>query len=373
MGNNPLIYSDPTGHSWTVDLALPLTAEDKQAIDSASTLYANATTDAVRALAHQRAMDVRNKYISDKNLKDAIRILQRDGTINSNLDFTSGICSGLSSIELIYALAGTLISSNYDNYISVFSFGNSTDEGLEQFYGEIVCFTGDTLISTKDGDKEIKDIKVGDEVYSENVATGEKGLKRVKEVFLNETSEITHIKIGDEEINATPTHPFWVNDKGWVKAGDLKKGDKVVLFSGEQVIISSVDLEKLQQPVKTYNFEVEDWHTYFVSSEHVLVHNKCGSNPLGQTGSYVITFQSGMQYVGKGSYMRSKTSANRVSLANNDPVVDVEWEWAASGRAAFKAEYLKMIARGLGTVSSSIYNLIQSPGQKYYEEDGDEY
>lgn len=31
----------------------------------------------------------------------------------------------------------------------------------------------------------------------------------------------------------------------------------------------------LDTPVTVYNFEVEDWHTYFVGSNKILVHNKC--------------------------------------------------------------------------------------------------
>jgi hypothetical protein len=36
----------------------------------------------------------------------------------------------------------------------------------------------------------------------------------------------------------------------------------------------------LEKPVKVYNFEVADWHTYFVSDGQILVHNACGAaNP----------------------------------------------------------------------------------------------
>ena len=94
-----------------------------------------------------------------------------------------------------------------------------------------VCFTEDTLIKTEDGYKEIKDIEVGDLVYSEDPLTGEKGLKRVTNVFVNETSVIVRIYVEDEEIETTPTHPFWVIGKGWVAAGDIEAGDKVYLYS----------------------------------------------------------------------------------------------------------------------------------------------
>ncbi len=32
-------------------------------------------------------------------------------------------------------------------------------------------------------------------------------------------------------------------------------------------------MEHLENPVKVYNFEVEDWHTYYVTEMGVLVHN----------------------------------------------------------------------------------------------------
>ncbi|MBS6507543.1 MAG: hypothetical protein KH369_05040 [Paraclostridium bifermentans] len=143
-----------------------------------------------------------------------------------------------------------------------------------------MCFTGDTLVSTKDGDKPIKDIKVGDEVYSENPETGEKGLKKVKRVFVNESDKLVHVYVNGKEIKATPEHPFWVVNEGWVEAGDLKQGDEVLLYSGEVANVEKVEKEELDKAVKVYNFEVEDWHTYFVSEEDILVHNNCAA-PYG--------------------------------------------------------------------------------------------
>ena len=33
--------------------------------------------------------------------------------------------------------------------------------------------------------------------------------------------------------------------------------------------------EVLESPIKVYNFEVADFHTYYVGKENVLVHNMC--------------------------------------------------------------------------------------------------
>ena len=71
---------------------------------------------------------------------------------------------------------------------------------------------------------------------------------------------------GEEEIRTTPTHPFWVEGKGWIKAAYLTEGDKLMTYDGKLIEITKVEVEKLDEAIKVYNFEVEDWHTYFVSS-----------------------------------------------------------------------------------------------------------
>ena len=61
-------------------------------------------------------------------------------------------------------------------------------------------------------------------------------------------------------------------------------GNKVSLKTGEIGNVDSVEVESFDEPVKVYNFEVEDWHTYFVSDIGVLVHNKCciGAEGIGE-------------------------------------------------------------------------------------------
>ncbi|MGY0374237.1 polymorphic toxin-type HINT domain-containing protein [Clostridium sp. JNZ J1-5] len=156
------------------------------------------------------------------------------------------------------------------------------------------CFTEDTPILTKDGYKPIKEIEIGDEVYSENPETGEKGLKKVNKVFVNETDKLIHLYVDGEEIKTTSDHPFWVVGEGWVGAEDLRVGDKVLLYSGNIAEISKISIEQLDHIIKVYNFEVEDWHTYFVSNNNILVHNACSFN----IGSWA-----------KGSFETAKKSA----------------------------------------------------------------
>ena len=84
-----------------------------------------------------------------------------------------------------------------------------------------------------------------------------------------------HIYVNDEEIVATPQHPFYVIEKGWIGAVDLRAGDILVLQNGEYVIVELVQHEILEAPIAVYNFEVEDFHTYYVGDGGILVHNMC--------------------------------------------------------------------------------------------------
>ena len=132
---------------------------------------------------------------------------------------------------------------------------------------------------TIDGNKPIEEIKAGDLVYSTDPETGESEYKEVVQTFENETEELVHISVADDEIVTTPKHPFYVPQKGWTSAIDLRAGDILVLSNGEYVIVEKVQHEILESPVKVYNFEVQDFHTYYVGENSVLVHNKCGEEP----------------------------------------------------------------------------------------------
>ena len=114
------------------------------------------------------------------------------------------------------------------------------------------------LIITESGDKPIEEIIVGDKVYSENEHTGEKGFKKVLRLFVNTAKTLVHLIINGTKIDTTEKHPFWVIGKGWVNAAELKAGNKVSLKTGEIGNVDSVEVESFDEPVKVYNFEVED-------------------------------------------------------------------------------------------------------------------
>ena len=58
--------------------------------------------------------------------------------------------------------------------------------------------------------------------------------------------------------------PFYVHDKGWIAAQRLAVGDQIELQSGEEAYVDAIEHEKLTVPIQVYNFEVEEFHTYYV-------------------------------------------------------------------------------------------------------------
>jgi len=111
---------------------------------------------------------------------------------------------------------------------------------------QAACFTAGTLIPTDEGYKEIQKIQAGDRVLSENPETG---YREVRRTFLNESRELIHVYAGEEQIKATPVHPFWVEGKGFVPAGELETGDVLRLSDGSSQTVTQLTKETFDEPV----------------------------------------------------------------------------------------------------------------------------
>ena len=143
-----------------------------------------------------------------------------------------------------------------------------------------MCFVAGTQVHTEEGKERIEEIEAGDRVWAEDPETGEKGIKTVVRTFERETDELVRVYAGGEEIITTAEHPFYVPKRGWTAAIELRAGDVLVNVNGEYVILEKIEHELLESPVKVYNFEVEDFHTYYVGDSGVLVHNMCSIKPI---------------------------------------------------------------------------------------------
>jgi hypothetical protein len=140
------------------------------------------------------------------------------------------------------ALAG----QSYDSIIeSTNSKTKQLDEKLITFsnrapYGQVVfiaggagCFSPDTKIKTENGYKFIKDIQIGDIVYSYNEETKQTELKPVLEVYSYKLDELPgnqkmlELKFDNGvEIHCTENHEFYIDGK-WVMAKDIELGAEI--------------------------------------------------------------------------------------------------------------------------------------------------
>ena len=179
------------------------------------------------------------------------------------------------------------------------------DSNPPRFYTEgfTECFiAGTKVIMKNDPDKNIEDIKVGDEVLSYNVHTKQFEPKKVTKLY----TQTHNLEDGDVTVkirfnNGTITHntianPFWSKDKGfvavdadrcnelheWVKISNYGKdtekldvNDILFTYNSETGDLDEVKVEKIElimEPdIRTYDIEVEDNHTFFANG--ILTHN----------------------------------------------------------------------------------------------------
>lgn len=99
----------------------------------------------------------------------------------------------------------------------------------EEFETVVVdeCFPIGTKISTKNGYKNIEDIKVGDIVLSFNHQKNDFEYKKVNRLFVKTSNNLCILKTNDNILVATKNHPIYTQ-RGYVAMEELKNGDYVL-------------------------------------------------------------------------------------------------------------------------------------------------
>ena len=152
-------------------------------------------------------------------------------------------------------------------------FSGSTYNSMKKHQETLTCFVAGTMILTASRLVAIENIKAGDKVISTDPETMETSPKTVLETYIREVTTLVHLTVNGEEIVTTVDHPFYVKNQGFIKAGELIVGDELLDLNGNVLLVENFDVELTDKPVKVYNFQVEDFHTYHVSGLGVLVHN----------------------------------------------------------------------------------------------------
>ena len=92
---------------------------------------------------------------------------------------------------------------------------------------------------------------------------------------VREPIDVIKFAIGDETIQATQGHHFWVSGRGWIKTRELIAAQPLHTPIGAVKVASTEPAE----PSPTYNLVVADFHTYFVGKNAILSHDVLPPKP----------------------------------------------------------------------------------------------
>ena len=212
-----------------------------------------------------------------RKLANAIKVTSKvTGVLSTGMDGFDLISMGIGLFDPNNSLVAFNQKLHSNKLYEAFQFAvNSAAIFTGSANANAACFIAGTMILTTTGLVAIENIKAGDTVVSTNVDTFETAHKTVLETYIREVSNLVYLTINGELIITTVNHPFYVKGHGFMVASELYVGDKLINSDGNVLLVESITIELTEEPTKVYNFQVEDFHTYYVGKNCVLVHNKC--------------------------------------------------------------------------------------------------
>ena len=97
---------------------------------------------------------------------------------------------------------------------------------VQSYYSQVrvtcSCFAAGTPVWTIDGPRPIERIAIGDLVLAQNAETGELAFKPVLRTTIGSPIELVTVKAGEDTIQCTGGHAFWVPGSGWTHAAQAR-------------------------------------------------------------------------------------------------------------------------------------------------------
>ncbi len=137
-------------------------------------------------------------------------------------------------------------------------------------YSVRTCFAAGTPVHTLDGLRLIEAIQVGDQVISQDAATGALSFQPVVFVHRNPPAKTLRLTFSDGHyVVCSVYHRFWRANRGWAQARELEPGDHLRALPGI-VRVESIEPDSVQP---LYNLDVAGSRTFFVGHTNLLVHD----------------------------------------------------------------------------------------------------
>ena len=266
--NNPLRYTDPTGH-WI-----------ESALDVASI-----------------AFDIYD--ISQNGLSWTSGLALAADVASLALPVVAG--GGLAVRALMHAddladaaHAGAVALEAADTAADVANAANKAEAAADVGRAAETClnsFSADTPVATPDGEIAISAIVTGTLVLAYDEAMDTTGAYAVTATIHHTDPAIVLLTLGGETLETTPKHPFFTRERGWVDAIDLRMGEHVPRLYGPDGVVQARSVVPRVQPM--YNLSVATAHTFFVGEEGWLVHNTCQPYEVGNYDDLVAKSDKG--------------------------------------------------------------------------------
>jgi Pretoxin HINT domain/Hemagglutinin repeat len=232
------------------------------------------------------------------NLDDAV-VAAKDGNVRAAslsgmlavLDLFGGEIVG-GGLKLVKA--GNLVEKVGANAL-IDGITHKFDEVAGQFFKRTCSFAPDTPVLMGDGSfRPIASLRIGDLVASRNEFNLLDSVQKVTATHAHEHTDQVKLKVAvaggpDEIIITTTEHPFWVEGSGFVRAANLRVGQRLGSRPAQApllavasryndasgaVLVKAVTVEPSGvQPWVAHNLTVETDHTFFVGSSRAWVHN----------------------------------------------------------------------------------------------------
>ena len=261
---------------------------------------------------------IAGKFITcGSKLGNAIQTTSKiSGAISNSMDGFDMVSLGLGMVDPNNPITELNNKMHQSDVYNKFQMGVSL---LSAFSGaaadNMACFIAGTLVLTTTGLLAIEKLNPGDKVISTDPDTLETSEKTVLETYIRKVDRLVHLVINGEEIVTTDNHPFYVQDRGFIEAGRLLVDDKLVSVNGDDLFVEYVKTEELDTLIDVHNFQVEDFHTYFVGNLLAWVHNKTCPPHMNEDG----TLKPNQEYKAGENGYTYKTDANgNISSAHAD-------------------------------------------------------
>ncbi|WP_284166178.1 polymorphic toxin-type HINT domain-containing protein, partial [Frigidibacter sp. SD6-1] len=113
-------------------------------------------------------------------------------------------------------------------------------------------------MSVLTGKVRIEDLREGDLVIARNEETGEVGPYPVAAIMGRQATDLVWLGLEasgqSSRLGVTAEHPLYVEGRGWVQAGELAPGDRIVDADGGVITVVSAELD--DRPTLVHNLEV---------------------------------------------------------------------------------------------------------------------